>query len=304
MLSTALVVLTGSTPNPVTAQQDNIERSPISWACPMNGVAMPDGTTHADVFEAAKGNCPICRMALAAVRLDSIWTCPVHSVIAEKQSGRCPRDRRDLVQVTVGVSWTCAGRPEIDQIAPGRCADGSAMVVKYTPRPHGNHNPQHGGQFFMAPDNWHHLEGTLPQARVMRIYLYDDYARPLTRDRMKPVQGRIILNAGARDVSFPLGQSRDGQYLEAKVDSRTLPLSIVAKLKLKENGPDTTSTSDSPSSRKSPRRSRRLLQTLRQLERLRRRCRSFQRLPSRYRFRTRSRASSPRLAFATGRLAS
>ncbi len=204
----------------------------------MNGVAMPDGTTHADVFEAAKGNCPICRMALAAVRLDSIWTCPVHSVIAEKQSGRCPLDRRDLVQVTVGVSWTCAGRPEIDQIAPGKCADGSAMVVKYTPRPHGNHNPQHGGQFFMAPDNWHHLEGTLPQARVVRIYLYDDYARPLTRDRMKPVQGRIILNAGARDVSFPLGQSRDGQYLEAKVDSRTLPLSIVAKLKLKENGPE------------------------------------------------------------------
>ena len=56
-----------------------------------------------------------------------------------------------------------------------------------------------------------------------------------------------------------------GQYLEAKVDSRTLPLSIVAKLKLKENGPDTTSTSDSPSSRKSPRRSRRLLSLLQTL---------------------------------------
>jgi hypothetical protein len=243
LLSTALVVLTGSTPNPVTAQQNagraaDVELPPITWACPMNGVAMPDGTTHPEVHEAAKGNCPICKMALAAVRLDSIWTCPVHSVIAEKQGGKCPIDRRDLVQVTVGVSWTCAGRPEIDQLTPAKCPDGSAMAVKYTPRPHGNHNPQHGGQFFMAPDNWHHLEGTFPQDRVVRIYLYDDYTRPLTRDRMKPVQGRIVLNAGAREVSFPLAQSRDGQYLEAKVDSRTLPLSVVAKLKLKADGPE------------------------------------------------------------------
>lgn len=243
LLSTALLVLLGSTPNPVTAQQNarraaDIELPPISWACPMNGVAMPDGTVHADVFEAGQGNCPICRMALAAVRLDSIWTCPVHSVIAERQGGQCPIDRRDLVQVTVGVSWTCAGRPEIDQITPGTCPDGSAMAVKYTPRPHGDHNPQHGGQFFMAPDNWHHLEATFPEERVVRIYLYDDYTKPVPRDRMKPVQGRIVLQAGTRDVSFPLALSRDGQYLQAQVDGGSLPLSVVAKLKLKADGPE------------------------------------------------------------------
>jgi hypothetical protein len=200
----------------------------------MNGVSMADGTTHRDVHEAEAGTCPICRMALAAVRLDSIWTCPVHSVVALKQGGTCPIDRRDLVQVTVGVSWTCAGRPETDHITPGTCPDGSAMVVKYTPRPHGNHNPQHGGQFFMAPDNWHHLEATFPQERVVRIYVYDDYTKPLPRDRMKLVQGRIIVKA----VSFPLAQSRDGQYLEAEVDRGTLPISLVAKLELKAKGPE------------------------------------------------------------------
>jgi hypothetical protein len=243
LLSTAVVVLIGSTPGRVTAQQSlqraaDIDLPPITWACPMNGVVMADGTTHADVYEAAKGNCPICRMALAAVRLDSVWTCPVHSVIAEKEGGRCPIDRRDLVRMTVAVSWTCAGRPEINELTPGRCPDGSAMAVKYTPRPHGNHNPQHGGQFFMAPDNWHHLEGTFRQEGLVRIYLYDDYTKPLARDRMTPVQGRIILKAGAREVAIPLAQSRDGEYLEARVDSRTLPLTVVAKIKLKAAGPE------------------------------------------------------------------
>ena len=60
LLSTALVVLPGSMPNPVTAQQNarraaDIELPPISWACPMNGVVMPDGTTHADVYEDDEG---------------------------------------------------------------------------------------------------------------------------------------------------------------------------------------------------------------------------------------------------------
>jgi heavy metal-binding protein len=245
LLSASLAAMPAVMPAPVATQQNarpaaDIELPPISWTCPMNGVVMPDGTRHTDVYETEKGNCPICKMALVAVRLDSIWTCPVHSVIAEKHAGKCPIDRRDLVQVTVGVSWTCAGHPEIDQLAPGRCADGSAMVAKYTPRAHGNHNPQHGGQFFMAPDNWHHLEGTFPQARRVRIYLYDDYTKPLPPNQMKPVQGRIITRAGAgaREISFPLIQSRDGRYLEAKVDTRAVPASIVAKIKLKEDAPE------------------------------------------------------------------
>ena len=247
LLSAAVVVMLGSMPASMTARQNprpaaDIELPPISWACPMNGVVMPDGTRHTDVFESEKGNCPVCKMALVAVRLDSIWTCPVHSVIAEKHGGKCPIDHRDLVQVTVGVSWTCAGHPEIDQLSPGTCPDGSATVVKYTPRPHGNHNPQHGGLFFMAPDNWHHLEGTFPRARLVRIYLYDDYTKPLPRDQVKLVQGRIIttssVGGAAREVSFPLARSRDGRYLEATVDSRALPASIVAKIKLKADAPE------------------------------------------------------------------
>lgn len=44
---------------------------------------------------------------------------------------------------------------------------------------HAVHKPQHGGTFFMAPDNWHHLEGTLPSEHELRIYLYDNFTKPL-----------------------------------------------------------------------------------------------------------------------------
>jgi len=225
--------------------QGDIELPPISWACPMNGTPMPDGTIHADIYEDAKGNCPVCKMALVAVRLDSIWTCPVHSVITEKEAGTCPIDHRDLVRVTVAMSWTCSGHPEINQITPGTCADGSPMTVKYTPRPHGNHNPQHGGQFFMAPDNWHHLEGTYPRAGLVRIYLYDDYTKPLPGDQIKLVQGRIVTKEvldpatqSRREVAFPLVLSKDRRYLEAKVDRRALPAPMAAKIKFKADGPE------------------------------------------------------------------
>src|SRR5688572_31776077 len=182
----------------------------LSMTCPM----------HPDIVESRAGSCPLCKMSLVPVRLASAWMCPLHSAVMRDQAGSCPLCRRSLVQVSVALTWTCQSQPGIDRIEPGTCPDGTPMVRRRTLRPHGSHNPQHGGQFFMAPDNWHHIEGTLPRDGIVRIYLYDDYSRPLPRERMKPVQGRIVLNAGAREVSFPLAQSRDGQYPEAKVDSR------------------------------------------------------------------------------------
>src|SRR5438552_3076323 len=136
LISVFLVLLLGSPANSAVAQNAkrpaDIELPPISYTCPMVGVAMPDGTMHADVVEDKPGNCPICKMALVAVRLDSIWTCPVHSIIAEKQAGKCPIDHRDLVQTTVQLSFTCSARPDINELTPGKCPDGSPMVVKYT----------------------------------------------------------------------------------------------------------------------------------------------------------------------------
>jgi hypothetical protein len=44
---------------------------------------------------------------------------------------------------------------------------------------HQDHAAHHGGTFFMAPDQFHHLEGTYPEAGLFRLYLYDDHTQPI-----------------------------------------------------------------------------------------------------------------------------
>ena len=209
---------------------------PVSLTCPM----------HPDVVESRPGSCPLCKMALVPVRLDTAWMCPIHTTVMDDKEGTCRICRRQLIQVRVAVTWTCVAQPGIDRLEPGACPDGSAMVRRRTLRPHGNHNPQHGGQFFMAPDNWHHLEGTYPRDRVFRLYLYDDYARSLSPADMKRVQARLVtretFDPATRKTTeitaFPLRVAGSGAYLEARLDAVKLPAEMTAKVKVKPDAPE------------------------------------------------------------------
>ena len=76
----------------------------------------------------------------------------------------------------------------------------------------------------MAPDNWHHLEGAYPSARTFRLYVYDDYGRPLPADALRKVQARIVTKESfdpatrktTEHSAFPLKVSRNRAYLEAR----------------------------------------------------------------------------------------
>jgi hypothetical protein len=94
----------------------------------------------------------------------------------------------------------------------------------------------------MAPDSWHHLEGTYPVDGVFRVHLYDNFSQPLSA---KGFQGRIVLeetfDPGTREtreiVSYPLLPSPDGSVLEARVPSGSLPIELAAKIQFQKDGP-------------------------------------------------------------------
>jgi hypothetical protein len=200
----------------------------ISWTCPM----------HPDVLEAKQGACSICGMDLVPVRLVLVYTCPVHAVIEQPKPGKCRICSRELVQKTAALTFTCANNRDVSQIEPGKCADGSATVPRYTARAHGDHNPKHGGLFFMAPDNWHHLEGAYPAPGRFRVYVYDDFSKPLSIAQARKVRGRVVTKevfdpktGTTRELaSTPLMLARNGAFFEARIEPLALPAKMTAKI--------------------------------------------------------------------------
>jgi hypothetical protein len=208
----------------VATAQKKPDLPPLSYVCVMMG--------DEDVIEDKPGKCPKCGMTLVPIRLVSVFTCASKPGLGVQETpGKCPVDGTPLERMTMAVSWTCPG-VATESTGPGVCRDGTPMKAVYKLRPHGNHNPQHGGQFFMAPDNWHHLEGTYPRAGAFRMYLYDDYTRPLARAKAKDVQGHVIV----KGQTFPLTLAVNGRYLEAKLAGINLPAAVEANVKFTPDG--------------------------------------------------------------------
>jgi hypothetical protein len=98
----------------------------------------------------------------------------------------------------------------------------------------------------MAPDNTHHLEGAYPRVRVFRLYLYDDYTRPLPPDQIRDVKARVVTKESfdtttrtTREITaFPLVKSAGNGYLEARVDSSSFPAEMTAKVQFKSDAPE------------------------------------------------------------------
>ena len=201
---------------------------PVSYTCPM----------HPEILENKQGICPICKMDLVPIRLDSVWTCGTKPLAVVRDSpGRCPIDGTALVQVTAVVSWTCAGGTE-ESASPGACVDGSAKTRTYALRAHGNHNPQHGGLFFMAADNTHHLEGAYLSTGVFRMYFYDEFTKPQTPANVRNYKATLMVKDARSGKETTYSLVRSGRYLQAQIGKLPFPVEMWAKVTFAADGKD------------------------------------------------------------------
>jgi hypothetical protein len=92
---------------------------------------------------------------------------------------------------------------------------------------HLDHEPKHGGTFFMAMNNHHHLEGVLEPSGIFRVYLYDSFTQPLTPDKMEQASGKVLVGDDENAPEIPLTLSRDGKTLEASLGGNLkLPMTL------------------------------------------------------------------------------
>ena len=224
-----------------SAQQ---ELPPLSYVCRMPG--------DEAVLEDKPGKCPNpkCGMELIPVRLTSAWSSVTHPTIIQDHPGKDPLDKRDLVQITASMFWVCPGSDD-HLLEPGRCADGQARQIKFERRPHGDHNPRHGGSFFMADDSWHHLEGTYPRGGPFRVFFYDDYTRPMP---VKGFSGTVVrLDPNEKELeSVPLKPGRISNTLEAPIKDAALPLKVKLKVRFDPEGKERSFDFTFPENTKEP----------------------------------------------------
>jgi hypothetical protein len=206
------------------AAQPAQQKMPVSYVCTMPG--------DEDVVEDKPGICRKCKMVLQPVRIEMAYACANNTSIIKENPGKCPVDGRDLVPVTVAHFFACKDNEKQYFPDAGKCADGAPRVERREIRAHGDHNPVHGGQFFMAEDNWHHVEGTYPSAGLFRAFFYDNFKKPLAG---KNFSGElVVLDKSDKELAtITLAPSRDGNTLEARIPPQLAAVPLRAKATIK-----------------------------------------------------------------------
>lgn len=115
-------------------------------------------------------------------------------------------------------------------------------VVDAAAGAHMDHTPRHGGTVFMAPDSFHHIEGTYPEPGVFRLYASDNYREPVD---VSSWTGRAVTEEAYDETTdefteiaaYDLIASPDGAFLEALIPNFDVPAEVAAKVIFEEDFP-------------------------------------------------------------------
>ena len=115
-------------------------------------------------------------------------------------------------------------------------------VVDAAAGAHMDHSPRHGGTVFMAPDSFHHIEGTYPEPGVFRLYASDNYRKPVD---VGSWTGRAVTEEAYDEATdefievaaYDLFPSPDGTFLEALIPNGDVPSEVTAKVIFEQDFP-------------------------------------------------------------------
>ncbi len=154
---------------------------------------------------------------------------------------------RTVFQLTPGKlhsasrTYICPMKCEKNKVypQPGKCPVCKMALVEFKEGQveHADHTAKHGGTFFMAADNWHHLEGVMASPTEFRLYLYDNFTKPISA---KGYVGKAEVvrqdNKGddlGKSVTLQLQADEKGEFLKASMPAEfTLPLAFTVGVTL------------------------------------------------------------------------
>jgi Cu/Ag efflux protein CusF len=211
---------------------------PLSYVCPTSG--------EEGVIEDRPGKCPTSGHALVPVRLTIAYSCLRGPAFVQSKPGSCAYDKSPLVPVTASEFWSCQADASRRYLEPGVCDNGTVRKQEFEIRPHGDHNPRHGGMsIFMSSDLLHHVEGTFVAPGIFRVYFYDEYTRPMAATGFSAHVVPTDENATETGDPVALAPSTrtGGNSMEARIrgsatPTKAVPLDFKLHVKFTRGGSD------------------------------------------------------------------
>lgn len=107
---------------------------------------------------------------------------------------------------------------------PGKCPKCGMDLAEV--KAHSDHSAKHGGVFFMAPDQKHHLEGAVSDKGEFHIHFYDEFTKPIMADKFT-AEGKVRPKGSDKELPLKMTLETGKSFLVGNVDkSIKFPLAI------------------------------------------------------------------------------